>query len=116
MAGGSPPATITSCEALSATDLLPLYVAALLALLPDMSEVSVAGVGTLKRRLQHQEERSRELQTELSSLRLRVDARLSQSQSQTLNVFPTPSEVSDISSKRLAYFQSEEEGEVDDVE
>jgi hypothetical protein len=102
IASGENP-VVTTCQPVGAVDLLPLYALAVLLLLPDMAEVSLFGVASLRQRIAREEERSQEITGELSALRLFVQT--SVRQSQTLHfVFPSARYVEDIEAKRAEYF------------
>src|SRR5262245_16311412 len=67
-------AAVSLCGPVDITALAPLVLLGLLLLLPDADEVSIAGVGSLKRRVEAQEKRQDSIQERLANIETRATA------------------------------------------
>jgi hypothetical protein len=76
-AGGSNFISTTACNPWSPTDLIPIFAAALMLLLPDLTELNIFNLFTLKREIKAQRVEIDATKSRQESLEIRVSAQLS---------------------------------------
>ncbi|GAA4022332.1 hypothetical protein GCM10022247_53200 [Allokutzneria multivorans] len=86
-AGGTPFIGLATCNPWGATDLLPPVLLALMLLLPDVSELSVANLVTLKRELKAQKAELRATNAKQEALEAAVAVQNAQSITHTTNFY-----------------------------
>jgi hypothetical protein len=80
-------ASVRLCGAVEITHLLPVILFAFVLLLPDLDEISIAGIGSLKRRVELQDQRQELLTERVDHLQATAQANSSARADPTINLF-----------------------------